>query len=180
MAIYRSKKTPGQIAERKNKVYPDSPISDEAMERLASIMNDSPSILKFHGTEWEIHGLKPAVQWLIAEQACKVVDGEKRSMGDVIKEFAINMPAVAHVITLALLNDKDRIFSDYTRRVFSDEYHAVYDTLIWGDYMIKDWALILGEILNLIDTDFFFQTISVLKTVREMTLKRKITKAEAE
>lgn len=39
-------------------------------------------------------------------------------MGDVIKEFAVNLPAVAHVITLALLNDKDRIFSDYEKKNF--------------------------------------------------------------
>lgn len=180
MAIHRVKRTPEQIAERKKKVSPDSPVSDEAMAQLAKIMNDSPSLLRLHGTEWEIRGLKPAVQWLIAEQACKVVDGENKSMGDVIKEFATNMPAVAHVLTLALLNSKERIFSDYEKKVYSDEYHKVFDTLMWGDYDLKDWALLLGEVLNLINTDFFFQTISVLKTVREMTLKRKITKAEAE
>ena len=81
-------------------------------------------------------------------------------MGDVIKEFAVNLPAVAHVITLALLNDKDRIFSDYEKKELSDDYHKVFDLLMWRDYDIKDWALLLGEILNLISTDFFFESIN--------------------
>ncbi len=97
-------------------------------------------------------------------------------MGDVIKEFAVNLPAVAHVITLALLNDKDRIFSDY--KELSDDYHKVFDLLMWRDYEIKDWALLLGEILNLISTDFFFESINVIQTVREMTLARKMKKTE--
>lgn len=141
-------------------------------------MNDSPSIMKLHGTEWCIKGLKPGVQWLIAEQACRIVKGEKLSMGDVIKEFAVNLPAVAHVITLALLNDKDGIFSDYEKKELSDDYHKVYDLLMWRDYDIKDWALLLGEILNLISTDFFFESINVIQTVREMTLTRKTKKTE--
>ena len=84
----------------------------------------------------------------------------------------------AHVITLALLNDKDRIFSDYEKKELSDDYHKVFDLLMWRDYDIKDWALLLGEILNLISTDFFSRVSIVIQTVREMTLARKMTKAE--
>lgn len=155
MAVYRAKKKDTQ--SKKNVVTSRTPVSDESMERLARIMNDSPSIVKLHGTEWRIKGLKPGVQWLIAEQACQIVKGEKLSMGDVIKEFSVNLPAVVNVITLALLNDKDRIFSDYDKRELSEEYHQIYDLLMWGEYDMKDWALLLGEILNLISTDFFFR-----------------------
>lgn len=174
MAVYRATK-------KKDKEHGNNPVrivSDESMERLARIMNDSPSIETLHGTEWMITGLKPGVQWLIAEQACKIVKGEKLSMGDVIKEFSVNLPAVVHVITLALLNDKKRIFSDYDKRELSEEYRQVYDILMWGDYEIKDWALLLGEILSLINTDFFFESTNVIQTVREMTLMRKTKKAE--
>lgn len=174
MAIFRAKKTEKKI----EKVRTPKCVSDESMERLARIMNDSPSLVKLHGTEWCIKGLKPGVQWLIAEQACQVVKGEKLSMGDVIKEFAVNLPAVVHVITLALLNDKEHIFSDYEKRELSEEYHQVYDMLMWGEYDMKDWALLLGEILNLISTDFFFESTNVIQTVREMTLTRKMAKAE--
>lgn len=41
------------------------------------------------------------------------------------------------------------------KKELSDDYHKVYDLLMWGEYDIKDWALLLGEILNLISTDFF-------------------------
>lgn len=174
MAVYRAEKNKVKATSNKQQKM----VSDESMERLARIMNDSPSLVKLHGTEWRITGLKPGVQWLIAEQACLVVKGEKLGMGDVIREFAANLPAVVHVITLALLNDRDRIFSDYGKRELSEEYRNVYDMLMWGEYDMKDWALLLGEILNLISTDFFFESTNVIQTVREMTLARKMTKAE--
>lgn len=176
--IHRIKKTPEQLAAQQRRVTPDKPISDDAMAQLARIMNDSPSVIKFLGTDWKITGLKPAVQWLIAEEACNVVKGENFSMGDVLKEFATNLPAVVNVITLALLNDKKRLFKDYEQKVYSDEYYKVRDMLLWGDFKIRDWAMFLSEILQLIDVNFFFESTNVIKTVREMTLARKTTTAE--
>ena len=154
----------------KKVVSPNSPISNEAMARLAQIMNDSPTIVKLQGTQWEIRALKPGTQWMIADEACKMVKKENLSMGDVIKEFASNLPSVAKVITLALLNDKDRINSD--------EYQKVYDQLLWGDYDIRDWATLLVEILNLLNVDFFFASTNVIQTVRNQTLTRKRQAAE--
>lgn len=179
MAVHRVKKTQEQIEAAKRKVTPDKPVSDDAMARLARIMNDSPSIIKLHGTEWQITGLKPAVQMLIAEEACKVVDGENKSMGDVLREFSMNLNSVAHCLTLAMLNSKERIYSDFTKKEYSQEYHDIMDTLMWGDYDMRDWAQLLYQVLSLINTDFFFQATSVIKTVRKMTLERKTTKAEA-
>lgn len=105
MTVYRAQKDPNkakkQAVEDENKVLPSSPLSDAAMERLAQIMNDSPTIVKLQGTEWEIRALKPGTQWMIAEEACKIVKGENLSMGDVIKEFAINIPSVARVILIS-------------------------------------------------------------------------------
>lgn len=178
--VFRAKKL-GVNAEKEGKVVrPESPITDEAMERLSQIMNDTPSLVKLKGTEWEIRGLKPGVQWLISEEACRVVKEEKESMGDVLREFSKNLPAVVNVLTLALLNDKERIFSNYGRRVYSEEYVQVRDALLWGDYELRDWALLLSEVLRLVDVGFFFESTNVIKTVREMTLGRKMTKAEAE
>ena len=174
MAVHRAKKTPSKANAKKDadkkSVEPNSPLSDEAMEKLARIMNDSPTIVKLQGTEWQIHALKPGTQWLIAEEACKIVKGENMSMGDVIKEFAINIPSVARVITLSLLNDK--------KRIDSEEYQQVYDQLLWGDYDIKDWATLLVEILNLLDVDFFFASTNVIQTVRNQALMRKKQAAE--
>lgn len=151
---------------------PQTPISGESMERLARLMNDSPTITSLHGTEWEIHALKPGTQWLIAEEACKIVKGENMAMGDVIKEFATNMPAVARVITLALLNDKGKIYGQ--------QYQQVYDTLMWGEYNIKDWAQLLFEVVSLVDVDFFFASTNAVATLRMMTLERKMTMKEQE
>lgn len=173
MKVHRIKKEEAasqQQEAQKPKVTPSSPLSDNAMQRLAQIMNDSPTIVKLRGTEWRITALKPGTQWLIAEEACKIVRGENLSMGDVIKEFASNLPSVTRVITLALLNDKDRIHSH--------EYQQVYDQLLWGDYDIKDWATLLVEILNLIDVDFFFASTNVIQTVRSQALQRKMQAAE--
>ncbi len=149
---------------------PQTPVSNEAMERLARLMNDSPSIMRLHGTEWEIHALKPGTQWLIAEEACKIIKGENMAMGDVIKEFATNMPAVARVITLALLNDKDKIYGQ--------QYQQVYDALMWGEYDIKDWAQLLFEVVSLVDVDFFLASTNAVATLRQMTLERKTTMEE--
>lgn len=173
MAIYRVKKgeVQKQATEKENEIItPQSPISDEAMARLAQIMNDSPNIVKLGGTEWKIRALKPGTQWMIAEEACNIIKKEKLSMGDVIKEFSTNIPSVAKVITLALLNDKNKIHGK--------EYQQVYDQLLWGDYDIKDWATLLVEILNLIDVDFFFASTNVIQTIRSQALTRKTQAAE--
>ena len=153
-----------------NNNMPNSPISNESMDRLAKIMNDTPSFIKLNGTEWEIRGLKLGTQWLIAEEACKIVDKENMSMGDVIKQFATNMPAVCRVFTLALLNDKEKIYGK--------EYQEVYDLLMWGNYNQRDWALMLSEVVDSIDIDFFFASINVVKMLRQRTLNRKITTEE--
>ena len=156
--------------EIENTNIPQTPISDESMARLARLMNDTPTIVKLYGTEWQITSLKAGTQWLIAEEACKVVEKENMSMGDVIKQFAVNMPSVCRVLTLALLNDKEKIYGK--------QYDEVYELLMWGDFKIKDWAMFLSEILNLIDVDFFFASINAVKTLRQNTLDRKTTREE--
>ena len=158
------------MKDLKQKTNPQTPISDEAMSRLVQIMNDSPTTLKLAGTEWEIRSLKPGTQWLIAEESCKIVSKENMTMGDVIKQFAVNLPSVARVIALALLNDKEKIEGE--------EYKKVYGELMWGDFKVRDWSVILMEVLNLIDVDFFFASTNVIKTLRQTTLERRTTMEE--
>lgn len=157
------------MAKKTKTITPETPISDNAMQRLAQIMNDSPTVIKLKGTEFEIHALKAGTQWLIAEEACKIVKKEQMSMGDVIKEFAVNLPSVARVITLAILNDKERI---------NNEYKEMYDQILWGEYNIKDWATLLFEILQMLDVDFFFASTDVIQTLRHQTLGRKMMMEE--
>ncbi len=142
--------------------------SDEAMERLVQVMSDSPSLVKLANTEWAITALKPAVQWEIAKIACEVHKVENAHYGDVLKGFATNLPAVVRVITLALLNDKERI---------ANEYDKVYDTLMW-ESKPTEWATLLFEILNLQDISFFLQITQVVEMFRQTTLQRKMTMEE--
>lgn len=142
----------------------EKPISDETMEKLVQLMNDTPTLIKLKGTEFEIKALKPGTQWLIAEEACKIVKREKMSMGDVVKELASNLPSVARIITLAVLNDKERI---------KNEYEKVYDIMMWGDYDQRDWLYLLVEIMKLLDVDFFFASTNLIETLRHQTLSRK-------
>ncbi len=169
MAIVKSKKKKEDQPKPAIKSF-NEPVADDAMERLVRLMNDSPSLVKLKGTEWEIRSLRPGTQWLIAEEACKIVKKEGMAAGDVLKEFATELPSVCRVLTLALLNDKERIYGD--------EYGQVYDTLLWGSYEVRDWATLLLEVVQMIDVDFFFVSTGVIETLRRSTLERKMTMKE--
>lgn len=164
MAVYKATKDKADEKEVKE-VTPQSKISDESMARLAKIMNDTPTTVKLDGTEWRITALKPGTQWLIAEEACKIVEREGMTMGDIVKQFAVNLPSVCRVLTLALLNDREKIEGV--------EYKEVYDRLMWGESGVRTWAQLLAEVLNMIDVDFFFASTNVIKTLRQSTLDRK-------
>lgn len=142
--------------------------SDESMERLVQIMTDSPSLVKLANQGWEVRALKPAVQWEIAKCACEVNKVEKATFGDILSGLAGNLPNMVRIVTLALLNDKERI---------KNEYDNVYDTLMWESNP-SEWANLLFEILNLMDVNFFFAITQTIETFRTMTLARKKTMKE--
>lgn len=153
--------------EAKKKVVGKS-ASDESMEKLVRVMTDAPSLVKLANAGWEVHALKPAVQWEIAKIACEIHKVENATYGDVLKGFATSLPDVVRVITLALLNDKKRI---------DEEYDLVYDTLMWESNP-SEWANVLLEILNLQDIGFFLQITQVTEIFRQSTLQRKKTMDE--
>ena len=142
--------------------------SDEAMEKLVKVMTDSPTLVKLADADWEVRALKPAVQWEISKIACEIHNVEKATYGDILKSFSTNLPAVCKVITLALLNNKERI---------EKEYDKVYDTLMWETSQ-KDWANVLFEILSLQDIGFFFQITDAIEIFRQSTLQRKMKTEE--
>lgn len=152
-------------------------ISVDAMERLAKVMNDTPTIVKMSNTEFAITALKPGTQWLIAEESCKIMKAEQGNFKDVIKQFAINIPSVVHVITLAILNDKNRIFEDYKSRKYSEEYQSVYDTIMW-ETSPDNWLSLLVEIMNMLSMDYFFQSTNAVAMIREAALGRKMKMEE--
>lgn len=155
------KKAINTNTDKNKKVFKEA--SDEAMEKLVKVMTDAPTLVKLANAGWEVRALKPAVQWEIAKIACEIHQVENASYGDILTEFAKNLPAVVRVITLALLNDKKRI---------EEEYDIVYDTLMWESNP-SEWATVLLEILNLQDIGFFLQITQVTEIFRQMTLQRK-------
>lgn len=157
----------------------DLEVGLEAQERLAEILNDSPRIASLAGTEWEIRTLRQKVQWMIAEEVVKINKIEKGAgYGDVVKQFATNMPSVIKVITLAVLNDRDKIFKNGNdNEGFSDLYKATYDTIAW-DGNVSEYGALLLEILQMLDINFFLESHRILEVFRTMTMARKTTKNE--
>ena len=133
----------------KNKV---KEVSNESMYKLAKIMTDSPNLAKLAGTEWEI-----------AKIACEITTNDNATMGNIFKDMAQNVPLVAKVITLALLNDKEKI---------EKYYDKVYDVVMW-EGNISEYATILYEVLNLQDISFFFQTKEVISIIKKTSLEKK-------
>lgn len=150
------------VEEKKHRTIKD-PVTDEEMERLAQIMLDSPTLTKLENTEFKITALKPAVMWMIAKEAANISIVEKAVFSDVLKGLAKEIPLVCRIITLAILNDKERIDRDYQK---------VYDTLFW-ECDVKEWAQLLFEILNLISIDTFFLLTDLTQTFKTIALERK-------
>lgn len=170
----RKKVTTTQDAT-KSPVEPMSAL--DAMARLAQVMNDSPSIVKLGSTEWAIKALRPGTQWLIAEESVKIQKSEEGNFADVVKQFAQNIPSVVKVLTLAILNDKKRIYGDNANGAFSEEYKAVYDTIMW-ETDSQSWIGLLVEVMNMLSLDYFFASTNAIAMIREMALGRKMTMEE--
>ena len=163
------------INTRKQKEKEEKPIgvSLESQERLAEILNDSPRLVSLNGTEWEIRSLRVGTQWLICKKCIEVAKVEQANFGDIVKQFSVNIPAVIEVLTLALLNDKRRIFEDGNENSgYSEEFQATFDTLMW-ECKTEAFGAIFLETLQLIDVSFFMESHRMLDVFREMTMARK-------
>lgn len=154
-----------------------NPTPLDAQERLIEIMNDSPRLRSFDGTEWEIRALKPGVQWLIAQEAIKIQKAESANMSDVIRQFAVNVPSVVTVLTLALLNDRRKIFANGRDGAFSDVYNDTYGTILY-DTSQAGWLGLLVEVISLLDVEVFFSITSSIQILRRRLLERKMTAEE--
>lgn len=150
-------------------------VSLEAQERLAEILNDNPRLVSLNGTEWEIRALRMGTQWLIANKCIQVAKVESANFGDIVKQFAVNIPAVIEVLVLALLNDRRKIFKNGNEKEgYSELYNATYDTLMW-ECKTEEFGHIFLETLQLLDVSFFMESGRMLQIFREMTTARKKT-----
>ena len=164
--------------EKEKKKEDLSLVSLEAQERLAEILTDSPRLVSLNGTEWEIKALRMGTQYLIAQEVIKINKVENATYGDVVKQFAINMPSVLKVLTLALLNDKNKIFKDGNENEgFSELYEATYNTLAW-ECEVSEFGNILLETLQLLDTSFFMEATHIVEMFKVATTARRTTTKE--
>ena len=144
----------------------------EAQERLVEILTDSPRIVSLNGSEWAIKALRMGTQYLIAKKVIEIKRAEDNTFGDIIQQFAVNIPAVIEVITLALLNDKNKIFKNgVDGGEYSELYETTYQTLMW-ECKVEDFGNLLLEILQLIDTNFFMESCRILEMFKMTTTAR--------
>lgn len=154
-------------------------VSLDAQARLAEILTDSPRLVSLNGTEWEVRALRMGTQWLIAQKAIEVNKAENATMGDILKQFAVNMPAILDVVTLALLNDKNKIYRNGREcDGFSDLYYTTKDTLSW-DCDPTQFAELLLEIFQMMSVDFFWNALDILAVFRASVTERKRTRIAA-
>ena len=168
------------MAERKKKNKTDDlskrEVSLEAQELLVEILNDSPHLVSLQGTTWEVRTLRFGTQYLIAQEVIKINKVENATYGDVVKQFAQDIPSMVKILTFCLLNDKKRIYKDGIETMgFSDEYHAVYNSIMWeGD--IQSYAYLLLECLQMLDISAFFQALDRVQIFRAGVTAKKTTK----
>lgn len=155
-----------------------SEVSLESQERLAEILNDSPRLVSLNGTEWEIRALRMGTQYLIAQEVIKINKVENANFGDIVKQFAVNIPSVLKILTFALLNDKNKIFKNGNETEgFSELYEATYNTLAW-ECEVSEFGNILLETLQLLDVSFFTQATHIVEMFKTATTARRTTTKE--
>lgn len=171
-------KTAGKPKKEEPKKDLPNEVSLEAQARLAEILTDSPRLVSLNGTEWEIRALRMGTQYLIAQEVIKINKVENATYGDVVKQFAVNIPSVLKILTFALLNDKNKIFKDGDENAgFSELYEATYNTLAW-DCEVSEFGNIFLETLQLLDISFFTQATHIVEMFKTATTSRRTTMKE--
>lgn len=161
------------IAENKKVRKTREEVSLDAQEQLVEILNDSPHLVSLAGTKYEVRSLRFGTQYLIAQEVIAINKVENANFGDIVKQFAINIPAVVKILTLCLLNDKKRIFKDgIEQNGFSSEYDALYETLMW-EGNIQEYTNLLLECLQMLDVSAFFQALDIVQIFRASVTMRK-------
>lgn len=157
-------------AKKKN-----SEVTLSAQERLAEILSDSPRLISLNGTEWEVRALRMGTQYLIAQEVIKINKVENANYGDIVKQFATNIPSMLKILTLVLLNDKKKIFRDGDEtNGFSELYEATYNTLAW-ECNVSEFGNIFLESLQLLDVGFFLESCRIVEMFRIATTARRTT-----
>ena len=174
MPIKKSKSTVKQrIEEEQRKALL---VSDEAQNRLAAILADSPSIETLAGTEWEMRPLHFGTMHLMADEICKINKAESATYGDVLKVLLVQIPVTFKVLTLALLNDKNLIFQNGDKNQgYSKLFKKTYDTIEWNATK-EELAKIMLDCMEMIDVSFFMGPLDMPQIFRAMVTGKKRTR----
>lgn len=157
-----------EITESKKPVEVDL----KAQERLVEILTDSPRIVSLNGSEWAIKALRMGTQYLIAKKVIEIKRAEDNTFGGIVQQFAVNIPAVIEVLTLALLNDKNKIFKNGVEGgEYSELFETTYNTLMW-ECKVENFGNILLEVLQMLDTNFFMESCRILEMFKMSTTAR--------
>ena len=174
MALHKSKSNAKEkLKEQQRK---ELLVSDEAQNRLAEILADAPSIEKLAGTEWEMRPLRFGTQYLIVDEVCKINQAESATYGDVLKGMLAQIPATCKVLTLALLNDKNKIYQNGDpNQGFSKLFNKTYNTVLW-EADRNDLAKIMLDCLQMVDVSFFMEALGMLQIFRASVTEKKRTR----
>jgi hypothetical protein len=117
-------------------------------------------------------------QYLIAQEVIKINKVENASYGDIVKQFAVNIPSLLKILVFALLNDKKKIYRDGDESEgFSDLYEDTYNTLAW-DCNVSEFGNIFLETLQLLDVGFFMESCRIVEMFKVATTARRTTTEE--
>lgn len=144
-----------------------------AMLRLSEILNDSPTTVKVGDKSYKITALKMGTQVLISEETCKIQKHQEGNMVDLFNQFARSIPAVIRCIAYAILNDKDRIFKDYSTKEYSLEFRNLCEQIEWESDR-GQWLSVLVEVINKIDLNFGMTITERMSMIRDSTMKKRI------
>ena len=168
-----TKKTSAKKKEEKEKG-----VSLDAQELLVEILNDSPHLVSLNGTGWEVRSLRFGTQYLIAQEVVRINRVENAEFGDVVKQFAQDIPSMVKILTFCLLNDKRRIYKEGIETMgFSEEFDSVYNTIMW-EGNIESYGHLLLECLQMLDISVFFQALDIVQIFRAGVTAKKMTKMD--
>lgn len=146
----------------------------EVQELLAQVLNNTPIEIVIAGKKYCITSLKIGTQNLIAEESCKIQKAQEGNMLDMFKQFTQSIPAVIKCLCYAVLNDKDKIFKNYSTREYSEEFQTLYEQLEWESDR-SQWMEILVNVMQKIDLSAFTVAASTLTMIRDSALKTRKT-----
>lgn len=162
-----------RIKEQKTK---ELLVCEEAQTRLAEILSDAPSLIKFAGTEWEIRALRMGTQYLIANDICQLAKQEHSNYDDALQGLAASIPAIARMVTMVLLNDKNKIFQNGdVNQGYSKLFKRTYDTVLWNASR-TDMGNLLQECILLLDVSFFMEALGIFQSLQQEVTRKKRTR----